>query len=92
MSALDFQLIRNAFGHLVFTGADGEAHTGVGLALEKFLSPVFIAGDDYGTRASTVLTLGSKGRGVLVERVFHAGRPQGSRRLSFAVQASARAC
>lgn len=29
MSALDFQLIRNAFGHLVFTGADGEAHTGV---------------------------------------------------------------
>lgn len=67
-------------------------NTGVGLALEKFLSPVFIAGDDYGTRASTVLTLGSKGRGVLVERVFHAGRPQGSRRLSFAVQASARAC
>lgn len=67
-------------------------NTGVGLALEKFLSPVFIAGDDYGTRASTVLTLGSKGRGVLVERVFHAGRPQGSRRLSFAVQAGARAC
>ena len=44
-------------------------NTGVGLALEKFLSPVFIAGDDYGTRASTVLTLG-QGRGVLVERVF----------------------
>lgn len=29
MSALNFQLIRDAFGHLVFTGADGEAHTGV---------------------------------------------------------------
>lgn len=61
-------------------------NTGVGLALEKFLSPIFIAGDDYGTRASTLLTLTSRGRGTLVERSFHAGRPQGARRLTFTVQ------
>lgn len=27
--AIDFQLIRNSFGRLVFTGADGEVHEGV---------------------------------------------------------------
>ena len=50
-------------------------NTGVGLALEKFLSPVFCAGDDYGTRASTVLTLGSKG-------AWRAGRAGIPRRLA----------
>ena len=66
-------------------------NTGVGLALEKFLSPVFIAGDDYGTRASTVLTLGSR-RGVLVERYSTPAGRKVRAALSFAVQTGARAC
>lgn len=33
--------------------------TGVGLALERFLSPPFIAGRDYGTRCSTVVLIGA---------------------------------
>ena len=65
-------------------------NTGVGMAREKFLSPVFIAGDDYGTRASTLLTLSAQGRCLLLERQYHAGRPQGSRRLNFSVQPAAR--
>lgn len=45
-------------------------HTGVGLALERRLSPAFVAGDEYGTRASTILALARTGGGVLVERRF----------------------
>lgn len=44
--------------------------TGVGPALERRLSPVFVRGSDYGTRASTVLALSRAGGGVLVERRF----------------------
>lgn len=32
--------------------------TGVGLELERFLSPPFIVGEDYGTRSSTLLVIG----------------------------------
>ncbi len=35
--------------------------TGVGLEMERFLAPPFIRGDQYGTRASTVLTIGHDG-------------------------------
>jgi len=44
-------------------GADHELpDTGVGRDLERTLSPIFIAGDNYGTRASTVLLIGHDGR------------------------------
>ena len=42
--------------------------TGVGLALERRLSPAFIRGQDYGTRASTVVAIGHDGHGVIIER------------------------
>lgn len=42
--------------------------TGVGPELERFLSPPFIVGERYGTRCSTVLSLG--GRSLAVERRF----------------------
>jgi len=35
--------------------------TGVGLAKERLLSPVFIASADYGTRSSTVLLVDKTG-------------------------------
>ncbi|GLO55973.1 MULTISPECIES: NRDE family protein [unclassified Pseudomonas] len=57
--------------------ADGEPaaeselpETGVGLATEKLLSSVFIASQNYGTRASTVLIVDDQGRRRLVERSF----------------------
>jgi len=34
--------------------------TGVGIALERFLSPPFIVGERYGTRCTTVLCLGNR--------------------------------
>ncbi|MDU9402039.1 NRDE family protein [Pseudomonas sp. zfem004] len=57
--------------------ADGEPasdselpETGVGLATERLLSSVFIASQNYGTRASTVLIVDERGRRRMVERSF----------------------
>ncbi|SRR5258706_3669695 len=54
--------------------------TGVGLALERRLSPPFIVGDEYGTRASTVLALRSDGSIRLIEQNFGPGGSIGERR------------
>lgn len=44
--------------------------TGVGLELERMLSPIFIESERYGTRCSTVITVDNDGRGMFVERSF----------------------
>ncbi|MDW5377408.1 NRDE family protein [Halomonas sp. HP20-15] len=47
--------------------------TGVGLALERQLSAAFILGQNYGTRASTLLEWRAHGEIVIVERRFEPG-------------------
>ena len=47
--------------------------TGVGLARERELSASFIAGDSYGTRASTVLLINRRNEALFIERAFGAG-------------------
>ena len=44
--------------------------TGVGLPLERVLAPIFIVGDTYGTRASTLAYARDDGSLVLTERRF----------------------
>jgi len=44
--------------------------TGVGLELERRLAPVFIRGQAYGTRASTIVLVDRDGRGCIHERRF----------------------
>jgi uncharacterized protein with NRDE domain len=44
--------------------------TGIGLALERRLSPAFIRGEAYGTRASTIVLVDHEGRGLVHERRF----------------------
>lgn len=46
--------------------------TGVGIDWERFLSPIFIQGQDYGTRASTLLWLEANLRMTLWEKSFNA--------------------
>jgi uncharacterized protein with NRDE domain len=59
--------------------------TGVGLELERFLSPAFIRGPQYGTRASSVIALGIDGTLQFSERRFGPnGKPEGETRESFA--------
>lgn len=57
--------------------------TGVGIALERALAPVFIVGDSYGTRASTLAYARADGAMVLYERRFGPrGAAQGETRLA----------
>jgi uncharacterized protein with NRDE domain len=44
--------------------------TGIGLDLERKLSPAFIRDPVYGTRASTIIAIDYEGRGYISERRF----------------------
>lgn len=44
--------------------------TGVGLALERRLSAAFIRGQEYGTRASTLILVDPRQHGLIIERRF----------------------
>ena len=48
--------------------------TGIPLELERHISAAFIRGEDYGTRASTIVAIDHAGRGFIHERRFG---PQG---------------
>lgn len=54
--------------------------TGVSDELERDLSSMFVDTPDYGTRASTVLRMGSDGSGDITERRFRAGTMIGETR------------
>lgn len=47
--------------------------TGIGIERERMLSPIFIRGEDYGTRSSSVILIGDDGECVFVERSFGPG-------------------
>jgi uncharacterized protein with NRDE domain len=60
--------------------------TGVGLQRERELSPSFVAGERYGTRASTALLVSRSNEVVCVERRFGArGAPEGEAMQRFAL-------
>ena len=65
-------------------------NTGVGAGLERLLSPVFIAGRDYGTRASSFLVVDAQGRVRFTEQSWYAGRPD--RRRPFQFRLEPRSC
>lgn len=56
--------------------------TGVGLAMERLLSPLFIHSPQYGTRASTVLMLGRE-RVIFTEQTFDQSGPVQRSRFAF---------
>lgn len=58
--------------------------TGVSLEWERLLSAAFVRSPDYGTRCSTVVTVGADGEVRFEERSFGPGaRPAGTARLRF---------
>jgi uncharacterized protein with NRDE domain len=58
--------------------------TGIGLELERRVSPPFVRGAVYGTRATTLIGLDHHGNGCIIERRFGAnGAPQGQTALRF---------
>jgi uncharacterized protein with NRDE domain len=47
--------------------------TGVGIAWERILSPIFIQSPGYGTRSSSVMLINRNGRALVAEQIFDAG-------------------
>lgn len=50
--------------------------TGIGLEMERLLSPLFIKIPNYGTRSSTVLLIDTENHVTFVERTFQDGEFQ----------------
>ena len=80
-------LHRTLLGHFGDT-REAEPHrlpdTGVGEQLERMLSPVFIKGENYGTRATTVITLSRAGEVTVTERCYAAqGVERGEQQFSW---------
>lgn len=49
--------------------------TGVGLEWERLLSPIFIEGQRYGTRASTIVLISRRGETTFIEQTYDANGP-----------------
>ncbi|MCX5821078.1 MAG: NRDE family protein [Deltaproteobacteria bacterium] len=63
--------------------------TGVGLAWERILSPLFIENPVYGTRSSTILLIDRRGGVTFAERVFNgAADPRMTARFAFRIEGS----
>ncbi|MBI3045395.1 MAG: NRDE family protein [Betaproteobacteria bacterium] len=94
LQAGETDLIQGLFGALAdrHVAPDSELpDTGVGLERERALSPAFVAGDRYGTRASTVLLVNKRNEVVFLERGFGVqGAPLGERARRFAFHVRAR--
>jgi len=59
--------------------------TGMSRERERMLSPIFIEGEEYGTRASTALLVGREGTVTFVERTFDRDGPKETRSFSFEI-------
>ncbi|TNF34770.1 MAG: NRDE family protein [Deltaproteobacteria bacterium] len=70
---IDIWSLHEALGDRWPATDDELPDTGVGLALERVLSPPFIEGDVYGTRACTVVTVARDGRITFDEGRFGPG-------------------
>jgi len=87
--ALDADAVLNLLADTTIAEDDLLPDTGVGIKRERMLSPIFVRGDLYGTRSSTVLTIDYQGEVTLVERSFDkAGRITGTATHRFAVEPS----
>ena len=54
--------------------------TGVGLELERMLSPIFIKSEKYGTRSSTIVTVDKQNNVRFVEKTYFANSGRFSNR------------
>lgn len=62
--------------------------TGVGLDLERFLSPICVVGPRYGTRSSTLLMVDTRGRALWIEQIRDpSGEITDTRRFEFEMEA-----
>ena len=62
--------------------------TGIGISLERQLSPVFIKTDNYGTRSSTVILITHDNEVTFVERTYNSGSFKSEENFSFQINKS----
>ncbi|HJP97812.1 MAG TPA: NRDE family protein [Rhodanobacteraceae bacterium] len=80
----EFATLLDAFASDTVAPDDALPDTGVGIDMERALSPVFVRGARYGTRATTLIALGRDGDGCIIERRFGPGGvPRGETTLRF---------
>ncbi|MGH8215759.1 MAG: NRDE family protein [Rhodanobacteraceae bacterium] len=80
----DFAVLLDAFMDETIAPDKALPDTGVGIDMERQLSPVFVRGARYGTRATTLIALECDGGGCIIERRFGPGGvPQGETTLRF---------
>lgn len=80
----EFATLLDAFASDTVAPDDALPDTGVGIDMERALSPVFVRGARYGTRATSVIALDRDGGGRVIERRFGpGGAPQGETALRF---------
>src|SRR5699024_6165313 len=60
--------------------------TGVRMAFERKLSPLFIQTSDYRTRASTVLLIDKENNVTFIERTYKRGKLEGDRKFTFKIE------
>lgn len=60
-------------------------HTGVGIEMERLLSPLFIKMENYGTRSSTILLIDKEDQVTFVERTFLDGEFQYDKQYKFSI-------
>lgn len=83
----EFGTLLDSFADETIAPDEALPDTGVGIELERQLSPVFVRGPRYGTRATTLIALDRDGAGCIVERRFGPdGVPQGQTALHFSAQ------
>ena len=70
IDAEDLQPLWNALADESIAPDTELPDTGVGIEWERQLSPAFIRGETYGTRASTLIAIDHAGRGFIHERRF----------------------
>lgn len=61
-------------------------NTGIGIDLERKLSPLFIQLPDYGTRCSTVLTIDKDNHVKFIERTYENGHLKEEKKFSFTIE------
>lgn len=69
----DFEPLFEAFADTTVAADDELPDTGVGIEMERQLSPLFVRGGRYGTRATTLIAIDPTGGGLILERRFGPG-------------------
>lgn len=85
-NAVKFDSLFNIVADRQTAEDDALPDTGVGLEMERLLSPLFIKSPNYGTRSSTVLLIDKENQVQFVERTFQDGEFQEENRFDFVIQ------